>query len=77
VQQERDEQSSDTAVAVEVDVLADGSWLKYGGLEVPAGQSITHRFPDGFSAHWVRVTADRTGKATAWFEYERSAARTR
>ena len=54
---------------IEVDVAADGGWLVYSAIDVPPGRGITHRFPQGFSAHWVRVTADRTTKATAWFEY--------
>jgi hypothetical protein len=66
----RHDQPQTVRFTLEVDVLADGSWFKYGAVEVPAGQSIDHQFPDGFSAHWVRVTADRSGKATAWFRYE-------
>jgi hypothetical protein len=71
------DQSRTVRFTIEVDVLADGSWFTYGVVDVPAKQAITHRFPDGFSAHWVRVTADRSGKATAWFEYEAAAARAR
>jgi hypothetical protein len=56
---------------IEVDFIGDGSWHTYAVVDVPAGQSIAHRFPDGFAAHWVRLTADRTGKATAWLRYGR------
>jgi hypothetical protein len=55
---------------IEADFLADGSWNKYMVIEVPAGQPITHRFPGGYAAHWVRVTADYTGRASAWLTYE-------
>ena len=68
------DQTEPVRFTIEVDFLADGSWFKYGTIEVPAGQSTDHQFPDGFSAHWVRVTADRSATATAWFRYEPAAA---
>src|SRR4030095_868882 len=55
---------------IEVDFVGDGSWHRYAVVDVPAGHSITHRFPDRFAAHWVRMTSDHSGKATAWFRYE-------
>jgi hypothetical protein len=60
---------------LEVDFLANGTWHACQTVTVPAGQTVTHVFPDGFSAHWVRVKADSDCKATAWFLYnERLAA---
>jgi hypothetical protein len=59
--------------AIEVDfelAAGDGRWHRYAIVDVPAGQSVTHAFPDGFAAHWVRVSADVTAKATAWFRYD-------
>jgi hypothetical protein len=55
---------------LEVDFLRDGTWKTYATIQVPSGQSVPHAFPEGFSAHWVRVTADRDCRATAWFAYE-------
>ena len=55
---------------LEVDFLRDGTWKEYGTIHVPPGQSVTHAFPEGFSAHWARVTADRDCRATARFVYE-------
>jgi hypothetical protein len=55
---------------IQVDFLADGSWNTLEVVEVPPGQTIDYRLPDGFAAHWVRVTTDRDAKATAWFRYE-------
>ena len=55
---------------IEVDFLAGEAWYQYATIEVPAGEAVVHRFPDGFAAHWVRVTADTTGTASAWFSYE-------
>ena len=54
---------------VEVDFLADGSWSEYGQFPVPAGQTFKHVFPEGYSAHWVRLRADRATQATAAFTY--------
>ena len=54
---------------IEVDVAGDGVWRRYSAIDVPPGQATTHEFPDGFGANWVRVIADHTGRATAWFRY--------
>lgn len=54
---------------IEVDVQADGNWVAYGELDVPAGETVSHRFPSGYSAHWVRVVALKPTTATALFVY--------
>ena len=54
---------------VEVDFLADGSWSEYARFTVEPGKPLRHVFPDGYSAHWVRLRADRAAKATAIFTY--------
>ena len=54
---------------VEVDPTGDGEWFRYGSFEVSAGQTFEHAFPQSFQGRWIRVTADRDTKATAWFEY--------
>lgn len=55
---------------IEVDVTATGDFVVYEQVEVPAGETVTHQFPDGFAAHWVRTVADTACEATAWFVYE-------
>ncbi len=55
---------------VEVDVTADGRWRRYARFKVPAGESLTHRFPEGYAAHWVRVVADAECRAGATLLYE-------
>jgi len=55
---------------IEVDFLATGKWEVYQTVEIPAGQTFTHEFPAGYSAHWVRVRIDRECRATAEFTYE-------
>lgn len=54
---------------VEVDFAADNSWSEYARFTVAPGQTLTHVFPDGYSAHWVRVKSDTTTTATAQFTY--------
>jgi hypothetical protein len=58
---------------VEVDFAADNSWSEYARFTVVPGQTLRHVFPDGYSAHWVRVRSDTTTTATAQFTYGPSA----
>ncbi len=66
--------SHDAAMPVtftlEVDVTADDHWHTYATIEVPPGKTITHSFPWGYSAHWIRLRPDITCRATAQFTYE-------
>jgi len=62
--------STSVAFTVEVDFVRNGTWCTYQVMEVPAGRALVHRFPDGYSAHWVRLRADRDCRATARFAYE-------
>ncbi len=55
---------------VEVDFLGDGTWVPYESFAMRDDKPyVHHEFPDGFSAHWVRITADRDCIATAYFMY--------
>jgi len=54
---------------VEVDFLGSGAWKTYAALPVAPGGYVHHEFPAGFSAHWVRLTADAACKATAQLTY--------
>lgn len=55
-------------VTVQVDFMGQGQWVDYETLKIKGGYAY-HVFPTGFSAHWVRVVADRAGVATAQFAY--------
>jgi hypothetical protein len=56
--------------SLEVDFLGDGSWKPYQSFRLGGGQGyVHHEFPDGFSAHWVRVRVDRDCVATVYFLY--------
>jgi hypothetical protein len=54
---------------IEVDFLGNGAWHTYANIEVPANGYKPHVFPDGFSAHWLRVVSGRTCTATAQLHY--------
>ena len=54
---------------IEVDVLGDGRWETFDRLEVGPGETVRYDFPDGYSAHWVRLAAEQDVTATAQFRY--------
>jgi len=62
--------ADETNFTIEVDPAANGTWLPYKTITVPAGETVTHTFPPGYAAHWVRLKTDRPCKATAQFEYD-------
>jgi hypothetical protein len=68
------ELSHDAPAAVtftlEVDVAASNTWLPLRSFAVAAGQTVTYAFPDGYSAHWVRLRGDASCTATAQLHYE-------
>lgn len=65
----RFQSDKDTELTLEVDFDHSG-WHAYQTIKVPAGKAVVHEFPDGFNAHWVRVTSSQNARATAWFSYE-------
>jgi hypothetical protein len=54
---------------VEVDFLGNGSWEAYETVLVTEKGYAYHVFPEGFSAHWVRVRAEQDGTVSAYFHY--------
>jgi len=63
------ETDADVEFTVEVDFIGDGTWKVYQKIAVPPRGYVHHEFPAGFSTHWIRVTADKDCRATAWFIY--------
>jgi hypothetical protein len=61
--------ASATVINVEVDFLADNSWSVYASFELEAGQTLTHLFPEGFHAHWVRLRSSAAGTVSGIFTY--------
>ena len=58
-----------TTITVEVDVLATNSWSTYQTFQLSAGETLTHVFPTGYHAHWVRLRSSAATTATAQFTY--------
>jgi len=54
---------------VEVDFLGDGTWKTYDAFEIAGSGYVHHEFAAGFSAHWIRITANSDCKATAYLIY--------
>jgi len=54
---------------LEVDFLGNGTYHKYRTFTVPADGYVHYEFPEGYSAHWIRLTPDRSCTATAYFMY--------
>ena len=62
--------SEPATIRLEVDIDGTGLWIPYRSFEVNSGESIDHRFPDGFSAYWVRAISDVDSKVSVTFEYK-------
>ena len=56
-------------VDIEVDFMGIGRWARYHTIETSEGGYGYHVFPDGFSAHWLRLTPHTDGVATAQAVY--------
>ena len=54
---------------IEVDFLGTGTWEKYERIATRADGYQRHVFPEGFSAHWVRLVSASSCTATAEFFY--------
>ena len=54
---------------IEIDFLGDGTWVRYDQLSTGAEGYKFHVFPEGFSAHWVRLTPNADCTASAEFIY--------
>lgn len=64
--------TTDTAatVTVEVDLDASRHWHTFARFQLQPGRTLTYEFPAGYSAHWLRVVADRDTVASALLAYE-------
>jgi len=55
-------------ITLEVDFDLTG-FYPYKTFTLKAGETINYTFPDGFSAHWVRATANKDCQSTVTFTY--------
>jgi hypothetical protein len=60
--------ASGARFGIEIDFVGDGSWVELEEVRI-AGGYRAYVFPDGFSAHWVRLRAESAVTATAEFHY--------
>lgn len=63
------EADKDVSVILEVDFDHRG-WHELLTFELTAGEEQEYQFPEGFSAHWLRLKANKDCQATAWLKYE-------
>ncbi|MGI9568560.1 MAG: hypothetical protein ACR2PH_02205, partial [Desulfobulbia bacterium] len=62
--------ASNTArITLEVDIDGTGLWVPYKTFDLKPDETVSHQFPESFSAYWVRLKADKECKATAQFMY--------
>jgi hypothetical protein len=54
---------------IEIDFLGNGHWDRYATVGTRQDGYCHHAFPNGFSAHWVRLTAAATTTASAHFYF--------
>jgi hypothetical protein len=54
---------------IEIDFLGNGTWVTYKTISVEPNGYVHHEFPDGFSAHWVRVSVDKNCIVSVYFMY--------
>ena len=47
-----------------------GAWHRLESIDVPVGDTVTYKFPQGFHAHWCRLTSNVDCRATATFLYD-------
>lgn len=62
--------SEKSKIILEVDVDGTGLWIPYKTFAVEPGVSISHQFPIGFGAYWVRATSQTDAVVTVQFTYE-------
>jgi hypothetical protein len=59
----------DVTFTVEVDFMGHGRWVAYDTFTAGARGYVHHVMPEGFAAHWLRVTSDQDCTATAQLHY--------
>jgi hypothetical protein len=56
-------------VAIEIDFLGNGMWVRYERVNLTGGEYKMVTFPDAFSAHWVRLIPSGATELTAEFMF--------
>jgi hypothetical protein len=58
------------SIDVQIDLSGTRLWKTYKTIQVPAGDKTTYRFPEGFSAYWIRFVSSTDCIATARMTYQ-------
>jgi len=61
--------AGDVTFTIELDFMGHGQFSPYTTVQTGPHGYACHVFPDGLSAHWVRVVADRDCTATVQLHY--------
>lgn len=56
--------------AIDVDYMADGTYGEWGAVNAVPGDQTEYVFPEGFSAHWIRIRPDKDCICTVEFMLE-------
>jgi hypothetical protein len=56
-------------LTLEVDLDGAGLWVSYDRFPVEPNETVTHTFPAGYGAYWVRAVSDTECRATVWLLY--------
>lgn len=61
--------NTEVEFTIEVDVLGSENWLTYRTVKVKSNGYEDFQFPDGYSAHWVRVKLNKESEVTVSLFY--------
>jgi len=62
--------TADARITLEIDIDGTELWVPCQTFTLKAGDAQTYRFPEGFSAYWVRAVSSADTTATVMFTYE-------
>ncbi|MBN3583449.1 hypothetical protein JYB64_13705 [Algoriphagus aestuarii] len=65
----KNEGKNPVKITMEVDFLGNEQWTIYKEFELKVGEYLPYMFPEGYSAHWIRLKTDSTSFLTAQFVY--------
>jgi hypothetical protein len=54
---------------MDVEPVGHGPWMTYKTITVQPQEVFEFLFPDSFQSRWIRFSADKECKATAWLKY--------
>ena len=64
------QESTPVTVTIEVEPIGHGPWMTYQKVNIKPGETYKYDFPEGFQSRWIRFTANKSCKATAWLKYD-------